>query len=132
MKVVTITELRKMPVGTVFSTVWKKEYLALRNNLQVICDKTEPDEFCAVLDVAPFYQDHMDIDIKPGRDYPSEFSSTDTHDYDFDADQEFIVYSKAEVMGMIRVLLFALADGKVDNMAWSSVAGGDSLREDIG
>lgn len=69
---------------------------------------------------------------KPGRDYPSEFSSIDTHDYDFDADQEFIVYSKAEVMGMIRVLLFALADGKVDNMAWSSVAGGDSLREDIG
>lgn len=123
MKIVGIKELSKMPNGTVFSEIdprMHKQYGAGDFDicgLNIMCghdDKYCPVEsgrFNGVLHMLNYVSVRrnsdgtLSLDSEFGYD---DYAVTDTVDYDYDKDAQFVVYDNTDVIEIINVLSWAL------------------------
>lgn len=109
MKVVNKETLAKMPVGTVFTTY---EPHCIDGELHIktgdsYCDR--PSWNGEIL-MHPDFYDICEYDDSLNKDIHSNMWSTDIMDIDYDDDQLFMVFSKAEIINIASTLLWAAND----------------------
>lgn len=115
MKILNKEQFAKTPMGTVFCLFQPS---VLDGQIYVKSDFSEYDGkpwFNGVIPLCPYFETQVYEDDYIGKpdennSYYTECFSTDTSLCDFDDNQLFAVFSKAEVRRMIDVLTYALCD----------------------
>lgn len=115
MRIVDRKTLAKMPNGTLYCCytpdTFNEEWHVITGHHNYGDDfyghKWSRDGFNSVLPLSPFTEDG---DCKAGTQRITNWCTVDTHDYDYNDDQLFAVFSKSEIRAMITVLQYALSD----------------------
>lgn len=119
MKIVDLETLKTMPNGTVFCQIDK--WGNYDGELRILTGRfSDRPGFNGEMDLLPWSPDgdeytnlHMldnNQNIIKDKDFPSEWVTTDTADHDYEKNQLFMIFSKAEVTKMIQALQWALSD----------------------
>lgn len=120
MKIITLETLKTMPNGTVFSEIDK--WGNLENGIRILTGRFEDRAgFNGEMDLYPWLASNEngehDIfemfengELIKDRDFSTEWITSDTSPVDYEENQLFVVFSKAEVGKMIKVLQWALSD----------------------
>lgn len=119
MKIITIETLKTMPNGTVFSEIDK--WGNLENGIRILTGRFEDRAgFNGEMDLYPWLASNEngehDIfemfengELIKDRNFSTEWITSDTSPVDYEENQLFAVFSKAEVGKMIKVLQWALS-----------------------
>lgn len=119
MKIITLETLKTMPNGTVFSEIdkWGNPENGIRiltgrfknrvgfNGEMTLYPWIEGDNGSGIWNM---FDENNEL-IKD-KDIPTEWPTTDTADHDYEKNQLFAVFSKAEFAKMIKALQWALSD----------------------
>lgn len=120
MKIITLETLKTMPNGTVFSGIDK--WGNLENGIRILTGRFENRAgFNGEMDLYPWLASNEngehDIfemfengELIKDKDFQTEWIASDTSPVDYEENQLFAVFSKAEVGKMIKVLQWALSD----------------------
>lgn len=124
MKIVTIEELREMPIGTVFCEM--DEWCNFRKDFRIITDRNPlTGGFGGTLPLYPWIEENGMASLLArkeneewllqnkdhvitGKEVPCEWISEDETDFEHDKDEIFAVFNKDEVKEMIECLQWAL------------------------
>lgn len=124
MRIITLETLKTMPNGTVFSEIDK--WGNLERGIRVLTGRFENragfnGEMSLYPSIASNEKGERDIfemfqngELIKDKDFPMEWSTTDTSDIDYEENQLFAVFSKVEVAKMIKVLQRALSNLETD------------------
>lgn len=124
MKIITLETLKKIPNGTVFSEIDK--WGNLENGIRILTGRFENRAgFNGEMSLYPWLASNKngehDVfemfengELIKDKDFPTEWITGDTSDTDYEENQLFAVFSKAEVTKMIKVLQWALSDLTTD------------------
>lgn len=130
MKIVTIEELKKMPIGTVFCEM--DDWCNFRGDYRIITYKGKEDSFGAELPLYPFIDGEKRFSIferkeneewMPGDKRHAilnkefdvcEWETIDASDFEYDKEQIFAVFNEKEVKEIIDCLQWALNGCKED------------------
>lgn len=119
MKIITIDTLKTMPNGTVFCEIDK--WGNFEKGIRILTGRYENRAgFNGEMSLYPWIEgdngsgiwnmfDENNELIKD-KDIPTEWSTVDTADFEYDKDQLFAVFSKMEISKMIKALQWALSD----------------------
>lgn len=124
MRIITLETLKTMPNGTVFSEIDK--WGNFECGIRILTGRFENcDGFNGEMTLypwlAPNENGEHDIfemfengELIKDKDFPTEWLADDTSHIDYEENQLFAVFSKAEVAKMIKVLQWALSDLETD------------------
>ena len=103
-KIVTLEQLKQMPVGTM--------YVPLDCDTPTLPPVSVPQIITCSLSFGfngtlPVFPDIYEV----GNELYSNYCTYDTADIDYDKNQRFFVFSKQDIKGMIRCLVYAITDG---------------------
>lgn len=120
MRIITLETLKTMPNGTVFSEIDKRGNL--ERGIRILTGRFKNrDGFNGEMSLYPCIASNekgeLDIfgmfkngELIKDKDFPMEWSMTDTSEIDYEENQLFAIFSKFEVVKMIKVLQWALSD----------------------
>lgn len=120
MRIITLETLKTMPNGTVFSEIDKRGNL--ERGIRILTGRFKNrDGFNGEMSLYPCIASNekgeRDIfgmfkngELIKDKDFPMEWSTTDTSEIDYEENQLFAIFSKFEVVKMIKVLQWALSD----------------------
>lgn len=118
MRIITLETLKSMPNGTAFCQIDK--WGNYEGGLNILTGRYEDRTgFNGIMELLPWSPDgdeytnlHMFDDnqeLIKDKDFPAEWVTTDTAHHDFEHNQLFMIFSKAEVQKMIQALQWALS-----------------------
>lgn len=118
MRIITLETLKSMPNGTAFCQIDK--WGNYEGRLNILTGRYEDRTgFNGIMELLPWSPDgdeytniHMfgdNQELIKDKDFPAEWVTTDTAHHDFEPNQLFMVFSKAEVQKMIQALQWALS-----------------------
>lgn len=128
MKIVTIEELRKMPIGTVFCEM--DEWCNFREDFRIITDRNPlTGGFSGTLPLYPWIEENDRTSlfarkeneewlpqnkdhVITGKEVPCEWITVDETDFEHNKNEIFAVFNKDEVKEMIECLQWALKGDK--------------------
>lgn len=120
MKIITLETLKTMPNGTVFSEIDK--YGEFKHGIHILTGRFEDcSGFDGEMSLYPWlaldkneeygiFEILGDKEFMKDKDFQTEWITDDTSPVDYEENQLFAVFSKAEVGKMIKVLQWALSD----------------------
>lgn len=120
MRIITLETLKTMPNGTVFSEIDKRGNL--ERGIRILTGRFKNrDGFNGEMSLYPCIASNekgeRDIfgmfknsELIKDKNFPMEWSMTDTSEIDYEENQLFAIFSKFEVAKMIKVLQWALSD----------------------
>lgn len=120
MRIITLETLKTMPNGTVFSEIDK--WGNLENGIRILTGRFENragfnGEMTLYPCIASNKKGERDIfemfqngELIKDKDFQTEWITDDTSSVDYEENQLFAVFSKFEVVKMIKVLQWALSD----------------------
>ena len=123
MRFITLETLKTMPNGTVFCEV--DEWGNLKDEIRILTGRYDDREgFNGEMGLFPWVAGDNGEGIRKmfdennelikDKDFPTEWSTADTADHDYEKDQLFAVFSKQEVAKMIKALQWALSGTEDD------------------
>lgn len=124
MKIITLEMLKKMPNGTVFSEIDK--WGNFENGIRILTGRFENRAgFNGEMTLYPWLASNengeRDVfemfengELIKDKDFSTEWVTDDTAHHDYEENQLFAAFSKAEVAKMIKVLQWALSDLTTD------------------
>lgn len=119
MKIITLETLKNMPNGTVFCQI--DRWGNFEGDLYILTGRfADRPGFNGEMSLLPWISgedcdgtwkmfDKENVLFKD-KDFPTEWVTVDTADHDYESNQLFAVFSKAEVAKMIKALQWALSD----------------------
>lgn len=114
MKIINKKTLATMPNGTLYCCFtpdcFQGELCVITGHHGLEDDygiKWDNEGFNSILPLEPFVEDE---ETKHGENRITNWSTVDTHDFDYNDNQLFAVFSKTEIRAMITVLQYALSD----------------------
>lgn len=120
MRIISLETLKTMPNGTVFSEIDK--WGNFERGIRILTGRFKNragfnGEMSLYPCIASNEKGERDIfemfqngELIKDKDFPVEWSTTDTSDIDYEENQLFTIFSKSEVVKMIKVLQWALSD----------------------
>lgn len=118
MRIITLETLKTMPNGTVFTTT--DEWGNLQGEIHILTGRFDNrDGFNGEMGLCPWVEGDngegiwkmfdKNNELIKSKDFQTEWCTVDTADHDYKKNQLFVVFSKAEVEKMIKVLKWALS-----------------------